>query len=357
MSRACLRGKVPAGAEGSFCPVPFAQLELQPTGNISPCCWLERVKLGNARTHSLEEAWNSPRLRAIRREFLAGEPRTCRRRMREVGCHRLFEQLLDKVALTEVQERPPLRYDLRLNGRCSLKCRMCRVWKQPSGAWDGSWFWVEGPQALFPAVMEMDVLGGEPFIQDDTFRLIDAVAAVSPGCTWAFSTNAAYAFSPRLTDALDKVRIRWLQVSLDAVEPATYAAIRRGGSLERTLGCLDAFIAYRDRRAAAGDGFTLMVSMCVQKANWAEIPAFLRFARERELHPLLQYAFGPMPLSLTALPVREQRRVAAFLEEHVPPADHLAVAPILDPLKAFLRRPLHHVLARLYAFARRASRA
>lgn len=348
---------MPAGAEGSFCPVPFAQLELQPTGNISPCCWLERVKLGNARTHSLEDAWNSPRLRAIRREFRAGRPRTCRRRMREVGCHRLFDQLVDKIDLAEVQTRPPLRYDLRLNGRCSLRCRMCSVWKGPNGAWDGTWFWAEGPRSLFPAVTEMDVLGGEPFIQEDTFRLIDAVAAVNPGCTWAFSTNAAYAFTPRLGAALDKVRIRWLQVSLDAVEPATYAAIRRGGSLERTLECLDAFVAYRDRRAAAGDAFTLMASMCVQQGNWQEVPAFLAFAKARNLHPLFQYAFGPMPLSLTSLPVREQRRVVAFLEDNVPPEDRPAVEPVLAPLKSFLGHPLHHALARLYAFARRFSRS
>ncbi len=96
------------------------------------------------------------------------------------------------------------------------------------------------------------MLGGEPFVQRDAFRLIDAVSSVNPACSWAFVTNGSYKFEGPVRSRLDKLKLRWIQLSLDSVDPKTYAAIRVGGKLSSALATLDGLDAIPG--AASGRG-------------------------------------------------------------------------------------------------------
>ncbi|MFI5360476.1 MAG: SPASM domain-containing protein [Elusimicrobiota bacterium] len=320
-----------------FCYYPFMQLLLQPTGTVSPCCWNQEIALGRIPEQSLRDIWNGDKLRELRREFLDGNPQMCSRQMRDIRCHvwsrRDFAGLLD---LAEIQPRGPARLDVRLNGRCNLKCVMCDVWRQPNGLYDGSDFWAKGPGEIFPQLLEIDVLGGEPFVQSDTFRLMDEVSAVNRRCTWAFVTNGSYRFGDAIRRRLDKLSIRWIQVSLDSVDPITYAAIRVDGELETALATLDGLEDYRARRAAEGRGFDLLVTTCVQKLNWSEIGDFLAFAGRRKLKPVLQFAYEPATVSLLSSPLGERESMVRFLESLIPRFGAAAVHSVLSPLRESL---------------------
>src|SRR5439155_91000 len=84
--------------------------------------------------------------------------------------------LLGEIEIAERQQAMPRRLDLRLNGRCNLECIMCDVWRQPNELYDNSDLWTLGPEKIFPFLLEVDMLGGEPFIQRDTYRFIDFCA-------------------------------------------------------------------------------------------------------------------------------------------------------------------------------------
>lgn len=301
--------------EENFCYLPFVQLLLQPTGAISPCCWAQDIVLGNVPEERLEEIWNGEKIRSLRREFLSGDPVTCKTRMRQIGCHRYNRgPYTENPDLSEIQVKGPRRLDVRLNGRCNLQCVMCDVWKQPNGKFDDSDFWTKGPEQIFPYLMELDVLGGEPFVQADTYRLIDEVSKVNEACTWAFVTNGNYNFQP-IRKRLEKIRLRWMMVSLDSVVPDTYKKIRKGGNLKRTLETIDALDEFNQELRKDSREFDFSVSMCVQKENWREIGQFLTYCEVVNICPWLQFAYAPSSLSLLSLSRAERVEVLQYLEK------------------------------------------
>ncbi len=323
-----------------FCFYPFMQMLLQPTGVVSPCCWNQEVVLGVVPRDKLSDIWNGEVARGLRKEFLEGQPTSCAQQMRHIGCHRWSRRnYLKEIELAEIQTAAPVRFDVRLNGRCNLQCIMCDVWMQPNGLYDESDFWKNGPKDIFPYLREMDVLGGEPFVQADTFRLIDEVSAVNSNCSWAFVTNGHYKFDGPIRSRLDKIALRWLQVSLDSLDPETYSKIRVKGLLDRTLATIDALVRYRKEREFQNRGFKLMLSMCVQPNNWREISQLIDFAVERRIVPVLQFAYKPENTSLLSF---ERHSLIEVSNHFVLLAKKYGLEmlnPVLLPIKEALDRP------------------
>ena len=317
-----------------FCPIPFLQLQLNPLGNVSACCYSNEYSVGNIKDSTIESIWNGEKMRSWRREFIDGKPRICANALRSFRCHENYRHLIPEARLTETQDSMPKRLDLRLNGQCNLECVMCDVWRQPNALYEDSDFWKIGPEKIFPFLLEVDMLGGEPFIQKDTYRLIDAVSAVNPKCTWGFITNAQYIFNERLRATLDKIQIRHLHVSLDGIRAETYASIRKKGDLGKSLRTLDAFLDYRsERRRRDGREFVIFASICVQRANWQELPEFLDYCKERRIQPIVQNVIGRPHLELTTLPTEEKRSVESFLKNHL--ARHSSsIGTVLDHLRS-----------------------
>ena len=227
---------------------------------------------------------------------------------------------------------------MRLNGRCNLQCVMCEVWKQPNGLYDQSDFWKKGPTEIFPFLKEMDVLGGEPFVQADTYRLIDEIAAVNPLCSWAFVTNGSYKFTDTIRSRLDKIPIRWMQVSVDSLDPKTYSEVRVKGDLTRTLSTIEQLLRYRRKREFEGRGFRILASICVQKLNWKEVHRFLDYFLERRIEPILQFLYDPFELSLLSLSAAEKEEVCAFFMSNADERFHEFLNPIVMPIE----ESLHH---------------
>jgi cyclic pyranopterin phosphate synthase len=292
--------------EGKFCPIPFLQLELTPLGKVSACCYSGEYEVGNVDRQTLVEIWNSEKLRRWRREFLTGDVRICKAPMEVFGCQKNYQHLNELVELAEFQAELPRRLDLRLNGKCNLECVMCDVWSQPNGLYDKSDLWEVGPERIFPFLKEVDMLGGEPFIQRDTFRFIEEVQRVNPDCTWGFITNAHYRMSPYLQGILEPLKLRHIHLSLDAVTKDTYAKVRLKGDWTRVHETVLAFVELRNRRAQEGRGFALFASMCVQRGNWFELPDFFAYCERHNLQPIIQEVIGREHLSLQGLSTDEK---------------------------------------------------
>ncbi|HEX4925292.1 MAG TPA: SPASM domain-containing protein [Bdellovibrionales bacterium] len=325
-------------SEDNFCYYPFTQLLFQPTGVISPCCWNQDIVLGVVPNETLEDIWNGEKARGLRREFLSGNPVSCKTQMQHIRCHAWSRRNYEReMSFTELQPRGPQRLDVRLNGKCNLQCVMCEVWKQPNGLYDQSDFWTRGPAEIFPFLREVDVLGGEPFVQQDTYRLIDEVSQINPECTWAFVTNGHYKFNAAIQSRLDKIKIRWIQVSLDSVVPETYAKVRVNGELSKTLKTVDDFIAYLGARPADRK-FHFNVSMCVHRLNWHELDKSLAYARGKGVPVILQFAFQPESVSLLSLSQSDRREILRFARSLEREYGADVLHPIVSPLQDSLER-------------------
>lgn len=309
------------------CLAPFRQLMLDPKGNVYPCCYHYGYKLGNLRDKNIRDIWNGPKVKKLREEFLSGEIKSCRGRMAG-GCYKDFEHL--SVSEQRSDEVNLLRLDIRLGGKCNLRCVMCDVWQQPNGIYDKTSFWHEGPNEIFPYLKEVDLLGGEPFVQEETYRLIDEILRVNQECKFSFITNGHYHFERRVKGALALLKIQRIQLSLDSLNPETYDKIRLGGRLDLPLKTLDGLVRLRSEKK-----FELKVSMCVLNVNWAEVPHFLDFCRKRDIVPELQFAHydAGSGLSLKGEDNESKMKIYDWLLTKTPERDQHFLSPILVGLK------------------------
>lgn len=318
-----------------FCPIPFLQLQLNPMGSVSACCFSGEVPVGTVPKEGIQEIWNGQKMQDWRREFLEGNIRTCRGPIDTFQCHKNYRHLISTVELNVLQSQGPRRLDIRFNGKCNLQCQMCDVWKQPNGIYDSSDFWAVGPKEIFPHLVEVDMLGGEPFIQADTFRFIDAVTAVNSSCTWGFITNANYVLNAKLKSYLDKLTLRHIHMSLDAMSPETYSKIRIGGRWEKTLQTVKDYVDYRNERAKEGRGFALFASFCVQRDNWRELPAFLQFCEDNGMIPIVQNVITDNTghrehMGIANLAAESRAEIVSFLKESVPPRNQGHIQSVLS---------------------------
>ncbi len=295
------------------CYAPFVQMLLSPTGKLHPCCYHFGYKLGSAAASSWDQLWNGLPMQRLREDSLC-QGKICRSRIKNLACHKHFTHWEGKVSLDVVQKSPPKRLDIRLNGACNLRCIMCDVWQQPNQVYDNSSFWTEGPQNIFPYLEEVEILGGEPFIQQDTFKLIDAIVAIQPHCRFSFITNGLFLNRTKVFSTLSRIKLHKIQVSIDSFVSKTYQKIRRGGNLDLLLNNLKDLENLLDQPQFANT--RKVASMCILQQNWQEVPIFIDKAEKRGWEVELQLAYydPSQQASLTLLSKQQLESILTFFK-------------------------------------------
>ena len=301
-----------------------------PEGKAYPCCYHFGYSIGDINKESLDDIWNGPRLEKLREQFRTGQPRICKKRMQNLKCHRNFEDLSRGEPI-----KKPLRLDLRLAGQCNLQCIMCDVWQMPNDRFTEENFWINAREDFLPYIKELDLLGGEPLIQNETYRLLNLMQEINPSCKISIVTNGHLVIRGERAKTLENANLKMIQVSLDSLNPQTYAAIRRGGNLELALKSLQYFLALRQNTR-----FDLAASICVQKLNWHELPEFLHFCNERNIIPIVQQLdYDPSGCaSLHKLPMQEKKLILQELKTKVPPPFLVHIQTLLSRLTSDIAR-------------------
>ena len=125
----------------TFCIYPWIHLHAYPTGEAYPCCHAEMGpgKIGNCRSNTLEEIWNSPEQKQLRVDMLSETPNP--------ACGRCYEQEesgffsgrksankhhghhVNRVGNTDssghTDQFEMTYWDLRFSNLCNLSCRSC----------------------------------------------------------------------------------------------------------------------------------------------------------------------------------------------------------------------------------------
>ena len=194
----------------SLCILPWVSIETSPLGEIRPCCLaLDAVTDGqNQPLHlsstTLTDAYNSDYMRDLRQQFInGGKPETCNRCWSEEAAGRISKRLNSKKRLAKLINNVDftknvsdnlLFLDLKLGNICNLKCRICgsyssSKWAQEelliapnndsaranlkNGRWprENTVFW-QDLIAMLPDIRYMEFTGGEPFLIDEHFDLL-----------------------------------------------------------------------------------------------------------------------------------------------------------------------------------------
>ncbi|MAF78470.1 MAG: hypothetical protein CME60_09925 [Halobacteriovoraceae bacterium] len=296
----------------TFCSMPFVNIILEPDGSVGFCRHKGTDhRLGNLRDHTWKEIWNGEAVKKWRKEFLDSNPKTCTQEIKDIGCNLCPELAKLSPHSKEdyhVEMNRPLRLTANLNGQCNLQCQMCDVWQLPNGYYQEDNFWSPARSELFPFLKEIDLLSGEPLIQQDTFRLIDEVSELNPDCLWSITTNAHWSFNQKRKDYLNKISIKNLILSVDSLNPDVYAKIRKPGNLSVVLKTIEDLVHYDKERIETGLGsMNMNLNFLIQKDNWTEAAEVIHFCLKRNIHPFITFCYTPSEYSL--LDLSEEKRI------------------------------------------------
>jgi radical SAM protein with 4Fe4S-binding SPASM domain len=164
----------------TFCMYPWIHLHAWPTGQAFPCCHAESPagQLGNTRTQTLEEIWNSPKQRGLRKDMLEGTSNS--------ACVRCYEQeqsgffsgrqsankhhghhiaRVDATQSTGYLNQFEMTYwDIRFSNLCNLKCRSC------GHIFSSQWSQLE-PHLDY--VEQIYFAGGEPLLMEEHYNILE----------------------------------------------------------------------------------------------------------------------------------------------------------------------------------------
>ncbi len=194
-------------------------------------------------------------------------------------------------------ERPSARsVRLSITDRCDFACTYCRPSKQDGysetqldlSAWCTM---IDGLVAS--GVRRFRLTGGEPLLHPGIVEIVREIAARGVG-DLALTTNASRL--AKLAKPLREAGLHRVNISIDSLDPQRFAAITRGGRLDRVLAGIDAAIA-------AGLGPIKLNAVVLRGNNDDEIEALTEFAWKKGIVPRF---LEVMPIAEGAKLVREQ---------------------------------------------------
>ena len=287
-----------------FCMLPWLHLHAFPDGRAYPCCLSEyNMPIGNLKTQTMREVWNSEGLKQIRVNMLNGEP--------SKECNRCYEQeragfvsmrhsssqnfghhvqlINDTKSDGTVDDFHIRYYDIRFSNVCNFRCRSC------GGVFSSNWYNDEvklygpktQPRIMFAGRTEEDMweqmqehipyleriyfAGGEPLIMEEHYRLLNELVRQEKfDVSLVYNTN----FSKLAYKDQDVLQIwkKFRSVSVGASLDASHAR----GEYMRKGTDWDDIVENRQRMQAICPGVDFYVSATVSLFNAWHIADFHR---------------------------------------------------------------------------------
>lgn len=297
-----------------ICSLPFTQISIFPDGSLKPCCWLYDYDLREGKPGDFDAAWNGAPMKKLREEFLSDNVVACKEKIDKVACNTKHPKF-NKLISYEVVQRGPLPVlHWYYNGKCNLQCQTCNNWKITEEFPDSEVYWESLQKTVLPYLCEIEVVGGEPFFQNRTYKLISTASKLNPLCVWTITSNGQFSFKGKIEDHLKMIRLVHFSVSIDSLIPERFSKIRINGVLSKTLKFLEDLIAYRNEQSL-GKRFDLTINFVLQKDNWDELERMLEFAKEKDAHLYVIPMLEPTQHSIYSFPMSEKEKLLSTLDE------------------------------------------
>jgi sulfatase maturation enzyme AslB (radical SAM superfamily) len=288
---------------GRFCKVPFEKLALSNDG-ARLCCpsYVPKV-VGDPKTQTLDEIWNSPAAIEIRRSIVDGDYRYCLDLCPVIVQDSLptVEELAPGVweaavaGATAPLPTGPRHLALQHDRSCNLSCPSCRATVIAATVQERAEFQVILDRVIrpaFPSLRVLEFAGGEILASAHLKNValsIDKQAA--PDLRIAIMSNGTL-FDRAAWEQLRNIHgiVKLVYVSLDAAAADSFQELRRGGIWPETLANVEFLSTLRRDGLIEEFGITFVV----QQRNFREMRAFaelgLRLGCDRVMfHELVDF--------------------------------------------------------------------
>jgi hypothetical protein len=296
-----------------FCDKPFNHNYIHPNGKMRLCCTTmqdlptdNNYNLFDANKHTINDYWNSNRMREIRRKMIAGEKiRDCERcyRQEDQGAeslrstHGMNKYIMDTLP-DGTYQKSATSMQIQLGNICNLKCKMCSQmyshmhgteskeigeqdpewlhWVKEQGANVNNWTnelgikqeWYRSKETklkmfehISQNITQLVVIGGEPTLIPEFYELFEYCdqQGTLGDKSVTIVTNLTNT-NPRLTDWLPKLNSWTIWASVDGVGERT-EYIRYPSKWNKVLESLEFY------RNSMGDNGNITLSPAIQLLN------------------------------------------------------------------------------------------
>ncbi len=348
-----------------FCPVPWSEISTTTTGKWRMCCYANEFPDMDVRTHTPLEVIHSDRMNKIRVAMANGD-----RRIYEPWCERCIvmerqgqvsrrEKRWEmfsantQAAMHSTNENGTMsfthleHFDIKFTGnKCNLRCYMCHPYYssgvaldwQKMGWWNGprhinpfadmtddeSARWWEGFEEVLPTIKVLNFTGGEPFLMDEYWHIIEFV--INGG----FAKDIELHLSSNMTeltyrgrsvrDYFHKFKRVHLQVSIDGYGPQ-YNYIRYPASYSKVIDNIHTIDEFN------GGRIDIQITAVMSALSVFSLPALMEDMDQRGL-PLRfdNVLTEPKYMRVASLPMEAKRRLRYVLTDE----RTFGMLPLLD---------------------------
>lgn len=310
----------PQGPQAVDCYAPLKSIYFGNHGNAIACCYNRKHIMGKYPEQSIKQIWESDKANELRQAL--------RKHNFSLGCQGCLSQILaGNFDATKAKQYDsnlmngngyPSVMEFELDNTCNLECAMCsgdfssliranREHRPPLyNPYDEAF--LQQLEEFIPYLEEVKFYGGEPFLIETYYRIIEMIIRIKPSIHIIIQTNGTI-WNNRVKNLLAKAKAT-INLSLDSLQKETYEGIRINAKFERVMEHMQHF-----RQYCKEAGTTFYISACLMRTNWHELPDFVRFCNERDVEVYFHTVFYPLNLALRTLPREELLPIAQQLEK------------------------------------------
>ena len=306
-------------ANTHICDAPFKSLLFIPTGEIMVCHYNRGYKLGEYPVNAIHEVWFGDKLNKLRQRISTNDF--------SYGCNQCYQDLTHnnfsalgarKYDFIPTSDKDfPTLMEFQLSNKCNLECIMCsgeyssgiRVNREKELNYKSPFddYFVEQLNTFLPHLKKAYFTGGEPFIIPIYRKIWQQIALINPDIEINISTNAAF-----VDDAIKAIIENGnfnFTVSIDSLNPARYAGIRKNADLAQTLENIKYLHEYALKRNKI-----FSVKFVVIKQNKEDIKGLFNYFNGQNIQLFPKIVDLPFKYSLNSLPSDELSLSIADLE-------------------------------------------
>ncbi|MEO0698488.1 MAG: radical SAM protein [Pseudomonadota bacterium] len=278
---------------GTFCSVPFRQLDVLENSSHQCCASWLNASAGNLQTQPWREVWNSPTAKAIRASIHDGTYRYCNKSTcPEIAGKTLqtkaeareesprWAQIIDAED-TDLEEGPET-VNLAYDRTCNLACPSCRVSKYAADTKTRERYATMQQDNILPMLKNAKTVfvtgSGDPFASKNFRRLMkDLTEEEYPELGFQIMTNAML-LTPKQWAEFPTLhgRTRLMKVSIDAATGPTHEKLRLGAKWPIMMENMK----FAGELAARGEVDCYELVFTVQQDNYLEMADAVDLAKE-----------------------------------------------------------------------------
>jgi MoaA/NifB/PqqE/SkfB family radical SAM enzyme len=296
-----------------ICHAPFNNMYFNSLGDVANC-WLT---FDNPERYSedktIMDIWRGPRFTALRQHIqnfdLQARCKKCDYYLQNGNHTNVLAKAYDNdFPITDY----PSMMEFELTNTCNLECTMCTgllssairanrehlpALKSPYGE-----KFVRELREFIPHLHEARFNGGEPFLIKIYYDIWQQFIELNSGCKMVIATNGT-TLNKRVKETLAKGNFH-INISIDSLIPERYAQIRVNGDLNKVL---ENFVWFRDYCLSQNRDICVMVNP--MRNNWEEMPQFVKFCNEHQVHLWFNTIMYPEDQSIWNLPSEQLQHI------------------------------------------------